>query len=288
MGENEKNDANAQKQNENPLRKMQLVELEILKHVVKICNENDITYYISGGTFLGAVRHKGFIPWDDDIDIAMPRTDYEKFRNIITTKLPKRYKYRNFKNDDEVKVCFSRIEDMEVKVKDTSAEKVDIRNAWIDIFPLDGMPKNKIKFLIRKYHLLYLRMMFQYSQYSVIVNQNLPDRPLHEKILVKIGKLIPFEKILNTRKYMYKIDKNLQKVKPEDSIYYMNFLGIYKFRSVMVKNEIYKEGALYEFEGDLYNGPKEYDKYLTQIYGDYMKIPKEENRNKHHIEVLEM
>lgn len=270
-----------------PLRKLQLTELEILKQVVKICKENNITYYISGGTFLGAVRHKGFIPWDDDIDVAMPRSDYEKFRKIANEKLPKKYKYRNFKTDEEIKTCFSRVEDKKIKVKDTSAQKVDFRNAWIDIFPLDGMPKNKIKFFIRKYRLLYLRMMLQYSQYSTIVNQDLPDRPLHERILINIGKIINFEKFLDTRKYMYKIDKTLQKVSEKDSIYYMNFLGIYKFKSVMVKDDIYKEGALYEFEGEYFNAPKEYDKYLTQIYGDYMKVPKKENRNKHHIQVLE-
>lgn len=270
-----------------PLRKLQLVEIDILKEVVKICNRNNLIYYISGGTFLGAVRHKGFIPWDDDIDIAMPRKDYEKFRIIANQELPKGYKYRNFKDDNEIKTCFSRVENSKVKVKDTSAINTDIRNAWIDIFPLDGMPKSKIKFFIRKYRLLYLRMMFQYSQFSKIVNQNLPNRPLHEKILIKIGKIIPFEKILNTKKYMYKIDKTLQKISENESIYYMNFLGIYKFKSVMLKDEIYKEGALYEFEGEMYNAPKEYDKYLTQIYGDYMKVPKEEHKNKHHIEVLE-
>lgn len=269
------------------LRKMQLVELDILKAVVDICKKNGITYYISGGTFLGAVRHKGFIPWDDDVDIAMPRPDYEKFRAIASKALPEPLLYRNFKDDDEIKTCFSRVENKKVRVRDTSAIKEDIRSAWIDIFPLDGMPESRVKFFIRKYRLLYLRLMFQYSQFSTLVNQNLPGRPFHERLLINIGKVIPFEKILDTRKYMYKIDRELQRISPQDSVYYMNFLGIYKFKSVMRKDEIYKEGALYEFEGDFYNAPKEYDKYLTQIYGDYMKPPKDEHKNKHHIEVLE-
>ena len=269
-----------------PLRKLQLIELEILKEVVKICEEENLTYYISGGTFLGAVRHKGFIPWDDDIDIAMPREDYEKFRLVANKRLPEGYLYRNFKDDDSIKTCFSRVENKTIKVKDTSAIKEDVRNAWIDIFPLDGMPKSKIKFFIRKYYLLYLRMMFQYSQFSQIVNQDLPNRPLHEKILIKIGKIIPFEKILNTRKYMYKIDKELKK-SGKESIYYMNFLGIYKFRSVMNKKEIYGNGSLYDFEGLKFNGPSNYDKYLTQIYGNYMSIPKKKDQNKHHTEVID-
>ena len=170
-------------------------------------------------------------------------------------------------------------------VRDTSALKDDIRSAWIDIFPLDYMPKSKIKFFFRKYRLLYLRMMFQYSQFSTIVNQNLPNRPLHEKCLIKIGKIIPFEKILDTRKYMYKIDKTLQR-KPKNPAYIMNFLGIYKFRSVMYKDEIYADGALYDFEGMKLNAPKDYDKYLTQIYGNYMALPPKNHRNKHHTEVV--
>ena len=111
------------------LRKLQLTELDILKQIVKICDENSLTYYISGGTFLGAVRHKGFIPWDDDIDIAMPRTSYEKFADLADEKLPKKYKYINFKNDKTAKICFARVENSEVKVKDTSALEADVRNA---------------------------------------------------------------------------------------------------------------------------------------------------------------
>ena len=72
-----------------PLRKVQLMELDIFKEIVRICEENDLTYYISGGTYLGAVRHKGFIPWDDDMDVAMPRKDYRKFLEIAQKNLPK-------------------------------------------------------------------------------------------------------------------------------------------------------------------------------------------------------
>lgn len=272
--------------NNNLLRNLQLVELEILDEIVEIFNKNNLTYYISGGTFLGAVRHKGFIPWDDDIDVAMPRTDYEKFKKIANKELSKKYKYRNFENDKTIKVCFSRVETDKIKVKDLSAEKEDIRNAWIDIFPLDGMPNSKIKSFFRKTKLLYLRMMLQYSEFSTIVNQNLPNRPFYEKILIFFGKIIPFERILDSRKIMYKLDKELKSVSEKTSKYYVNFLGIYKFKSIMLKDEIYKDGALYEFEGKKYNAPKEYDKYLKQIYGDYHALPKNIDRNKHHIEVI--
>lgn len=267
------------------LRELQLVELDILLKVVTICNDFNLTYYISGGTLLGAVRHKGFIPWDDDIDIAMPRKDYEKFRTIASKKLPSGYLYRNFKNDTNLKICFSRVENSSVQVKDTSARISEIRNAWIDIFPLDGVPNNRLLRVLYKYKLLYLRLMVQYSQFSRIVNQNLPNRKIHERILIRIGGIFPFEKIICTRKYMNKLDTELQRYS-NNSDYYMNFLGIYKFSSVMKKEEIYQEGAEYEFEGHLFRGPKDFDKYLTQIYGNYMKLPPIEHRNKHHTEVI--
>lgn len=267
------------------LRELQLVELDILLKVVTICNDFNLTYYISGGTLLGAVRHKGFIPWDDDIDIAMPRKDYEKFRAIASKKLPSGYLYRNFKNDTNLKICFSRVENSSVQVKDTSARILEIRNAWIDIFPLDGVPNNRLLRVLYKYKLLYLRLMVQYSQFSRIVNQNLPNRKVHERILIRIGGIFPFEKIICTRKYMNKLDTELQRYS-NSSDYYMNFLGIYKFNSVMKKEEIYQEGAEYEFEGHLFRGPKDFDKYLTQIYGNYMKLPPIEHRNKHHTEVI--
>lgn len=131
--------------------------------------------------------------------------------------------------------------------------------------PLDGMPKSKIKFLIRKYRLLYLKMMMQYSNFSISVNQIKPNRPFYEKVLIWIGKIMPLEKILDKEKCFYKLDEELKKVNDEDSEYYVSFLREYKFRSLM-KKEVYAEGALYEFEGNLYNGPRDYNKYIWGLY----------------------
>lgn len=268
------------------LRKLQLTELEILKEVVRICKEENIKYYLMGGTFLGAVRHKGFIPWDDDIDISMSRKDYDKFFEIAPKKLKNQYIYKNFKKDNENTIYFSRVEDSSVKIEDTSAINTRTRSAWIDIFPLDGMPNNIIMRQLHKIRLLYRRLILQYSQFSIIVNQDLPNRPLHEKILIKIGNVLKVEKHLDTKKSMKKLDKALRKYDYDKSKYVVNFMGAYKFKE-MFKKEIYNNTAEYDFENQKLIAPKEYHIVLSQMYGDYMKIPPEHQQNKHHSKVIE-
>ena len=269
-----------------PLRKLQLTELEILKKVIKICEEEKLQYYLMGGTFLGAIRHKGFIPWDDDIDISMPREDYEKFYKIADRKLPKGLIYKNFLKGNEKTIYFSRVEDTNVKIKDESAIKHRTRNSWIDIFPLDGMPNNVIIRQFHKLRLLYRRLLLQYSQFSTIVNQDLPNRPLHEKILIKVGKFFNFEKLLDTKKCLIKLDKAIRKYDYSKSKYVANFMGAYKFKE-MFKKEIYDNYTQYQFEDIKAYAPKDYDTVLTQMYGDYMTPPKEADQNKHHSKVIE-
>lgn len=272
--------------NREKIRKLQLIELEILKEVVDICNRNNIKYFLMGGTFLGAVRHKGFIPWDDDIDIGMPRNDYEKFIKIIKKELPSNLQFKNFKELENPTIYFSRVEDESAKIKDNSAIVKRVRSAWIDIFPLDGMPNNSFIRFLHKIRLLFLRGLLQYSQFSIIVNQKLPNRPWYEKVLIWVGNIINFEKILDTKKCMYRLDKTLTKYKYEDSKYVVNFMGAYKFKE-MFKKEIYEKSALYKFEDLMLVAPKEYDFVLRQMYGDYMKVPPVEEQNKHFSEVIE-
>ena len=274
------------KENITPLRKLQLTELKILKEVVKICEEEKLTYFLMGGTFLGAVRHKGFIPWDDDIDISMPRKDYDKFFEIAQSKLPKNLIFKNFKKGNEKSMYISRVEDNSVQIEDSSAIKKRTRNAWIDIFPLDGVPNNIIIRQFYKINLLMKRMLLQYSQYSIIVNQDLPNRPVHEKILIKIGGLLNVEKHLDTQKRLEKLDKALRRYDYDKSKYVVNFMGAYKFNE-MFKKEIYENTAEYDFEGKKLIAPKDYDTVLTQMYGDYMKIPPEHQQNKHHSQVID-
>lgn len=266
----------------NKLRQLQLVELEMLKEIIKICDENNIRYYLMGGTLLGAVRHKGFIPWDDDIDIGMPRADYERFLQLVHEKTIKNYRLDHYYYCKESLIYIARLENEDFKIVDKSAEVEKTRNAWVDIFPLDGMPNNRLIKQIHKISLLYSRLVFKYSIFSKFVNQRTKGRPLHEKVLIKLGQLLNIESKLSKDKCLNKLDKKLKRYSYDESKYVVNFMGAYKFREMFSK-KIYDEVEKYSFENLELTGPKNYDFVLKQLYGDYMKEP--EDKNHHFTEI---
>lgn len=270
---------------EKGLRELQMVELGILKEFIRICKKHNLRYYCIGGTLLGAVRHKGFIPWDDDIDVGMPRPDFIRFEQIVRQEIPGHLRYYNYRENPEYKYYFSKMTDSRLKVIDASACVPAEREAWIDIFPLDGMPKNCLK---RRFHcmrLLIARMRLNYSMFSTNVDIR-RDRNLHERLLIKIGTLLPVEKILNTPKEFARLDRLMQKYSFDDSEYVVNFMGIYKLKEMFHK-KIYGKGAWYPFEDIRVWGPENYDYFLTQMYGDYRKPPSKKERNHHNTRMAE-
>lgn len=150
----------------NKLRKLQLIDIEILRNVVAILDKNNLQYYMIAGTLLGAVRHHGFIPWDDDIDIAMPRKDYEQFLAKNSNELPNNLHVKNFRNDSNFKYYITRIVDDRYKVIElrNRNSKESITNISIDIFPIDGVPNNKIKRNIYYLHVLFYRALISLIQ----------------------------------------------------------------------------------------------------------------------------
>lgn len=165
-------------------RKIQESSLDILKALAKVCDENGLTYYLTGGTLLGAVRHKGFIPWDDDIDIAMPRDDYEKLIEIADEKLPPRFKLAHYTElfiGKKPLMHHVQILDQDVTLTRKWAKSESQVHTWIDIFALDGMPKGKTGKLLHYYHFKFWYVLMQISWFEYIVNLSKPNRPLLEK-----------------------------------------------------------------------------------------------------------
>ena len=265
------------------LSDVQIIIWEIMKWLKKYLEDNNITYYMLGGTLLGAVRHKGFIPWDDDIDIGIPRDQYEQFIKEIPKFLPKYLELHTYQSNKNHHYYFSRIVDTRHSLKRKGSLVERSENVWIDIFPLDGMPNN---YIIRKIHMLRLlcvRAMYHISCFEK-VNIKRPGRPLHERIIIKFVMITGFGRNSDTLKWLNKIDKLLKKYPIDNSNWVVNFMGQYKFKEMFPKN-YYGKGKYYKFEDSKMFGPYDYNAVLTQQYGDYMTLPNENNRNAHAAEL---
>ncbi len=267
-------------------RNLQLTELEIAKKFVAVCDEHDLRYFMLGGTFLGAVRHKGFIPWDDDMDFGLLREDYDKLLKLCADgQVPfEAHNYFIDQNNLNYRYYFH-IEDRKIKVLRTFAQIKEISSVWIDVFPLDGMPNGTLMRMFRKYYILWRRLTYKFSCFSHYVDIKRKGRPFIERALIKVGQIFPVEKIFKLDREIKKLDKALRKYPTQTSNYYANAMSGYKFKE-MFRREVFGDGSFYEFEGQKWRGPQDYRTYLTQLYGDYMTPPPESERNQHAIEAI--
>lgn len=126
------------------LRKLQLVELEIANEIKRVCVENNIKYFLESGTLLGAVRHGGFIPWDDDMDIGMMRDEYEKFLKIAPEKLSSEFILQTWKNEKDYSLTFAKVRKLDTIFLEYEFKDSSMHNGiWVDIFPYDSVPEKK-------------------------------------------------------------------------------------------------------------------------------------------------
>lgn len=241
-------------------------QLDILNYFVQFCLENKINYFLCGGTLLGAVRHKGYIPWDDDIDLMMLRTDYEKLLRIFNNAQGK-YKLYHYTNNKEYNFPYIKLSDQDTLLYEDTLRKCDI-GVNIDIFPIDNIDINSSKKLIKKLgfwrSLLYIK------------NESLRKK----KSFFKTIKLAFYKTVL----CFYPVKKILKKHEDlclvhKDEITDGAGILIWGYREKEVCRHIVFEGNTeLPFEGKFYNAPLKYDEYLSQIYGDYMKFPPKEKQ----------
>lgn len=269
------------------IRELQLKELELLLMFKKICEENDLRYYLLGGTLLGAVRHNGFIPWDDDIDVCMPRSDYDRFIQIVFNHLQTPYILYCPERNPDFRYCWARLSDSSAKVMNYSANIPREEEVWIDIIPLDGWPHNKARQLFHKSKLFFWRALNQVAQYDEIVDQK-RKRRLIEKILVDIAAWKIWRKITNYPYCISRICRELRKYKYDDSEWVINYMAAYGFKEYF-KKEWFGTGEVLDFEGAKVNAPANWDSVLKTIYDDhYMQLPPEEERDKHNTVIVEI
>lgn len=257
------------------LQEIKKIELNMLLEFKSICEKYKLRYYLCGGTLLGAIRHKGFIPWDDDIDILMPRPDFNILMDMTDIDLPSSIKITKWKNYSSP-YPFIKIVDLRTCISEKYKAKDTLNYIWIDIFPIDGNPESKFKnfFFYKKIKLLKRLLLISISDTSKGTTR---IRNVIKKIIY------PFATKLGSHDLCRIMDRESSKYPFESSKYIGGVLWGYGPQERLSKEDFLKSTTVV-FEGHEFPAPSNYDTYLHNLYGDYMKLPPVEKRVTHSFE----
>ena len=259
-------------------RRMQLLELEMVVELDRVCRQNNINYVLFGGSLLGAVRHRGYIPWDDDADIAMTREDYEKFKKVTSELNPSICYFQDHTTDPEYRWGYGKLRRTGTTFIRAGQEHLKCKTGvFIDIFPLDDVPKTTIGQMFQDFECFCLRKI-TWSEVGRV--------QMHGfwKAWYTLLSKIPIDWVYRRlSRYTEKSNNNTD-----------NYVRILMFKSL---GKLYRKAPLelrygfpkkwvleraeYDFEGHRFFGAKDYDGFLTFEFGDYMQLPPEDKRDPH-------
>jgi lipopolysaccharide cholinephosphotransferase len=249
------------------------IQLELLDAFVNYCSINSLRYYLYYGSLLGAVRHKGYIPWDDDIDLAMPRRDYEYLINNFTNSSTD-ISIVSIHNNSEYPIPFAKLSFNQTDLVENIDLPISNLGINIDIFPIDGLPKKRSKIFIHNKKIGLLKCMVNIKVVKISNQRN-----ILKNILIYIGKFLLKPIKIN---YLIKKTDNICKSYDFDlSNQVVSFFGAYKKKEIMPKAS-FNQTNIVRFEDRNLNAPGDYDFILGLLYGDYMKIPKKINQKSTH------
>ena len=250
------------------IEELKKIQLEILDNVANFCEKNKINYWLDCGTLLGAVRHKGFIPWDDDIDIGMLRDDYDKFMKLYNNQ-NNQYKFYFIENNKKFDYPYGKVIDTNTILYEPDMKHGKKISVNIDIFVYDNAPDDNIE----------LERMFKKRDRLLILNvvKNSPYFASKSTIIQKILRFIGYYilKILPVGFFSRCIIKNSLKYKNVETNRIGNFTS---YSKIVGDKNIFSSFIKVQFEGKEYNAPIGYDQWLKLFYKDYMKLPPKEKR----------
>ena len=262
---------------------MKRIQIEILDVVMKFCDEHDILCFLDGGTLLGAVRHKGYIPWDDDIDIGMLREDYDKFTKLFNAENT-RYKFVSIETDPDCLIACGRVYDTHTAVFYPD-RKTGIELAInLDIWVMDNAPDDD-RALRKMFIKQYVFRMLHHGRYVPM------SSPPHGNIIRKfiaycvriVMLMIPIS-IMPKNYFAVKMLQNSKQYNSQNTRRVGSFMGGHE---LVMDKEKFSNFIYADFEGKKYKIPSGYDEWLTKLYGDYMKPPSDKGKESlHHYEAF--
>ncbi|MBO4847606.1 MAG: LicD family protein [Clostridia bacterium] len=256
------------------LKKIQDTELKILEAVTDLCEKHGITYFLDSGTLLGAIRHNGFIPWDDDVDIAMPYKDYKHFLEIAQDELGPDYFIQNYETSDQFYRSYTKVNLNGTTVLPRDWEYWNIHHgAWIDVFPMFYSDSDRD---IRKKRRLYkISTILQEKNYyySCMKHSKPTLRTVFTYSILSLIDLLP----IKSRKKLHK--SLLDRVFSKQDGKYICRCGLFVWK--YDKSDFMEIDCYHKFEHLSLRIPSEYEKILHHDYGDYMQLPPEDKRGVH-------
>lgn len=248
--------------------------LIIADEIKRICEKFSLRYYLDFGTLLGAVRHKGFIPWDDDIDFCMPRADYEKFIELCKTELKDQFALRCM-NEEKYIYYYVKIDDKTTTmIEDFNSSSGYKGGIFVDIFPLDALPNGKMK---RKIYILKCKYLYLRANLA-LVDFSSKRYPWYKRIIINVFKHS------NGKKFLFKLNELLKKYDYDSA----ELVSSDILHNHPVSRKLFEESAHYMFEGLEFLSVKNADEYLTELFGDYMQLPPVEKRVSNHYYTLDI
>lgn len=258
-------------------KEIQETELELLKQFALLCEKNGFRYSLGGGTLLGAIRHKGFIPWDDDVDVMMPRPDYDAFlRYCSNNHTP--FKLFSHENEPDYINLFAKLSDPETILEDPEISfNVSDLGVHIDVFPVDGLGNTRISAMLHYSRSAFARELLNacsWRRYSASDTHGILFEPIRFVLFLLSRVISPV--------FLVERIESINKHRSFDTSGYAGCVsGSYRWKEIL-KTEAFQNYVDMHFENEEFKCIEQYDLYLKQHYGNYMELPPIDRQQTHH------